>query len=82
MAAALSAAMSEVILKLLEQLMKNHREKQRRKNLCKKEAKHLIDDTGAGSVIMRSRAASHLSGNIENMIHHLVRSDSAASDQV
>ena len=52
MAAALSAAMSKVITKLLEQPMKNCGEKQRRKNLCEKEAKHLTDDTGPRSIIM------------------------------
>ena len=78
----MSAAMSEVISKSREQPTKNHREKQRGKNLREKEAKHLTDDTGAGSVIMQSRAASHLSRNTENMICHLVRSDSEVSDQV
>ena len=52
MAAAMSAAMSEVISKLLEEPMKNHGEKQGRKNLRGKEAKHLTDDTRAGSIIM------------------------------
>ena len=79
-AAAMSVAMSEVILKLLEEPMKNRGEKQHRKNLRRKEAKHVTDDTGAGSVIMRSKAASHMSGNTDNVIHHLVRSDSEASD--
>ena len=81
MAAAMSAAMSEVISKLLEQPMKNHREKQRRKNLRTKEAKHLTDDTREDSVIMWSRAASHLRRDTENVIHQ-VRSDSEASDWV
>ena len=78
----MSAAMSEVISKLLEEHTKNCGEKQHRKNLCGKEAKHLTDDTGAGSVIMRSKAASHMSRNTDNMIHHLVRSDSEVSDWV
>ena len=52
MSAVTSAAMSEVISKLCEQPMKNRREKQCRKNLHEKEAKHLTDDTRAGSVIM------------------------------
>ena len=52
MAAAMSAAMSEVISKLLEKPMRNHGEKQCRKNLRKKEAKHLTDDTGTGSTIV------------------------------
>ena len=52
MVTALSAAMSEVISKLLEQPMKNCGEKQHRKNLHEREAKHLTDDTRAGSVIM------------------------------
>ena len=82
MAAVMSAAMSEVISKLCEQPTKNCREKQRGKNLREKEAKHLTDYTGAGSVIMQSRAASHLSRNTENMICHLVRSDSEVSDLV
>ena len=82
MAAAMSAAMSEIILKLFEQPTKNHGEKQHRKNLHERKAKHLTDDTRAGSVIMQSRAASHQSGNTENVIHHLVRSDSEVSDRV
>ena len=52
MVAVMSAGMSEVISKLLEQPTKNHGEKQHRKNLHKKEAKHLTDNTKAGSVIM------------------------------
>ena len=52
MATAMSAAMSEVISKLLEQPMKDCGEKQRGKNLCEKEAKHLTDDTGTGSAIV------------------------------
>ena len=43
---------SEVISKLLEQPTKNRGEKQCRKNLCEKEAKHLTDDTGMGSAIV------------------------------
>ena len=58
MVTAMSAAMSEVISKLLEQPMKDCGEKQCRKNLCEKEAKHLTDDTRTSSAIMRSRAAS------------------------
>ena len=80
MATAMSAAMSEVISKLLEEPMRNHGEKQRRKDLCGKEAKHLTDDTGAGSIIIQSRAASHMSGNTDNGICHLVGSDSEVSD--
>ena len=80
--AVMSAAMSEVILKLIERPTTNCGEKQHRKNLCEKEAKHLTDNTGAGSLIMQSRGTSHLSGNTENVIHHLVRSDSEASDRV
>ena len=49
---AMSATMSEVISKLLEKPTKGRREKQRRKNLHEKEAKHLTDNTGTGSVIM------------------------------
>ena len=82
MATAMSAAMSKVISKLLEQPTKNHGEKQHRKNLRKREAKHVTDDTGADSVIMQSKAASHMSGNTDNVIHHLVRSDSEVSDRV
>ena len=52
MVAAMTAAMSEVISKLLEQPTKNRGEKQRRKNLRVREAKHLTEDTRAGSVIM------------------------------
>ena len=52
MTTAMSTAMSEVILKLLEQPMKDCRAKQRRKNLCEKEVKHLTDDTRTGSAIM------------------------------
>ena len=80
MATVMSVAMSEVILKLLEEPTRNHGGKQRRKDLRRKEAKHLTDDTGAGSVIKQSKAASHMSGNTDNVIHHLVRSDSEASD--
>ena len=82
MAAAISAAMSEVILKLLERPTKNRGEKQHRKNLREKEAKHLTDDTGTGSAIMRSRTTSHQSGNTDNVIHQLVRSDSESSERV
>ena len=71
---------SELILKLLEEPVKNHGETQRRKNLHKKEAKHLTDDTGTGNAVMRSRAASHQSGNTDNVIHQLVRSDSESSE--
>ena len=62
--------------------MRNRGEKQRRKNLCEKEAKHLIDDTETGNVVMRSRATSHQSGNTDNVIHQLVRSDSESSERV
>ena len=82
MATAMSATMSEVISKLLEQPMKDRGEKQHRKNPRKKEAKHLTDDTGTGSTIMRSRAASHQSGNTESVIRQLVRSDSESSERV
>ena len=78
----LQKTMNEVILKLLERPTRNHEEKQRRKNLRKKEAKHLIDDTRTGNVGMRHRAASHQSGNTENVIHQLVRSDSESSVRV
>ena len=80
MSAAMSTAMSEVILKLLEEPMGNCGVKQRRKDLCGKEAKYLTDNTRAGSVIMQSKAASHTSGNTDNVICHLVRSDSEVSD--
>ena len=73
---------SEVISKLPEEPVKNHGEKQCRKNLRKKEAKHLTDDTGTGNTIMRSRATSHQSGNTNNVIHQLVRSDSESSERV
>ena len=49
---------------------------------AKKEAKHLIDDTGTGNAVMRSRATSHQSGNTDNVIHQLVRSDSESSERV
>ena len=55
--------MNEAILKFLERPTRNCGEKQHRKNLCKKEAKHLADDTGTGNAAMRSRAASDQSGN-------------------
>ena len=74
--------MNEVILKLLERPMRNREEKQCRKNLRKKEAKHFTDDTGTGNAIMRSRATSHQSGNTDNVIHQLVRSDSESSERV
>ena len=76
----LQKTMNEVILKLLEGPMKNHGEKQCRKNLHEKEAKHLTDDTGTGNVVMQSRATSHQSGNTEKVIHQLVRSDSESSE--
>ena len=46
------------------------------------EAKHLTDDTEAGNVVMQSRAASHQSGNTDNVTHQLVRSDSESSEQL
>ena len=49
---AMSAAMNEVITKLLEQPTKDRGEKQHRKNLCEKEAKHLTDNTRTGSAIV------------------------------
>ena len=52
MVAAISTAMSEVISKSLEQPAKNRGDKQRRKDLHEREAKHLTDDTGTGSIIM------------------------------
>ena len=76
----LQKTMNEVIVKFLERPMRNHGEKQRRRKLREKEAKHLTDDTGAGNVVMRSRAASHQSGNTDNVIHQLVRSDSESSE--
>ena len=48
----LQKTMNEVIVKFLERPMRNRGEKQHRKNLCEKEAKHLTDDTGTGSAIM------------------------------
>ena len=76
----LQKTMNEVILKLLERPTRNHEEKQRRKNLRKKEAKHLTDDTGTGNAVMQSRATSHQSGKTDNVIHQLVRSDSESSE--
>ena len=78
----LQKTMNEVILKLLEGPTKNYGEKQHRKNLRENEAKHLTDDTGTGSAIVRSRAASHQSGNTDNVIHQFVRSDSESSERV
>ena len=52
MLASISTAMSEVISKLLEQPVKNHGDRQCRKSLCKREGKHLADNTGTGSIIM------------------------------
>ena len=72
---------SQLILRLLEKPPKKCGDKQHRKNLCEKEAKHLTDDTRTGSVIMRSRATSHQSGNTEKVICQLMRSDSEASEQ-
>ena len=60
--------LSKLISSLLEEPAKKCRDKQCRKNLCEKEAKHLTDNTGTGSAIMRSRAASHQSGNTDNVI--------------
>ena len=74
------AGISQLIIRLLEQPVKTHRDKQHRKNLHDREAKHLIDDTGMGSIIMQSRATSQCSENMENVIHHLVRSDSEVSE--
>ena len=82
MTQAMSTAMSEVISKLLEQPAKTCRNKQRRKNLCEREAKHLADDTGTGSIIKQSRPASQCSRNTENVICHLVRSDSEVSEWI
>ena len=78
----LQKTMNEVIMKFLERPMRSHGEKQHRKNLHEKEAKHLTDDTGTGSAIMRSRAASHQSGNTDNVIQQLMRSDSESSERV
>ena len=68
--------------RLLEKPAKKHGDKQRRKNLHDREEKHLTDNTRTGSVIMQSKAASQCSGNTENVICYLVRSDSEASGQV
>ena len=76
----LQKTINEVIMKFIERPMRNHGGKQRRKNLHEKEAKHPTDDTRTGSAIMRSRAASHQSGNTDNVIHQLVRSDSESSE--
>ena len=48
----LQKTMNEVIMKFLERPTRNRGEKQHRKNLREKEAKHLTDDTGTGSAIM------------------------------
>ena len=72
--------LSKLISSLLEELTKKCGDKQCRKNLCEKEAKHLTDDTGTGSVIMQSSAASHQSGNTDNVICQLMRSDSESSE--
>ena len=74
--------LSKLISSLLEEPTKKHRDKQHRKNLHEKEAKHLTDNTGMGSAIMQSRAASHQSGNTDNVICQLVQSDSESSEQV
>ena len=76
----LHTGFSQLISRLLEKPAKKCGDKQCRKNLCEKEAKHLTDDTRTGSVIMRNRPTSHQSGNTENMIHQLVRSDLEASE--
>ena len=78
----LQKTISEVISKLLEEPTKNCREKQCRKNLREKEAKHLTDDTRMGSAIVQSRATSHQSGNTDNVIHQLMRSHSESSERV
>ena len=79
----LQTAISQLISTLLEEPTKTYeRKKQCRKNLCDREEKHLTNDTGMGSIIMQSKAASQCSGNMENVIHHLVRSDSEVSEQV
>ena len=48
----LQKTMNKVILKLLERPTRNCGEKQGRKNLRKKEAKHLTDDTRTGNTVM------------------------------
>ena len=73
-------SINEVISKLLEQPTKKHGDKQHRKNLSDREEKHLTDNTGIGSIAMRSKATSQHSGNTENVICHLMRSDSEVSE--
>ena len=80
MSTAMSVAMSQVISKLLEQPVKTRGNKKCRKSLHDRDAKHLTDNTGTGSIIMQSRAASQHSGNMENVICNLMRSDSEASE--
>ena len=48
----MAEVMSQVISKLLEQPAKACMNEQHRKSLHDKEAKHLRDDTGTGSIIM------------------------------
>ena len=48
----LHKTINEVIVKFIERPMRNHGEKQCRKNLREKEAKHLTDDTRTGGAIM------------------------------
>ena len=50
----LQKTISKVISKLLDEPTKNCGEKQCRKSLHKKEAKHLTDDTGTGNAIMQA----------------------------
>ena len=62
----LQKTMNEVILKLLERPTRNRGQKQRRKNLREKEAKHLTEDTEAGNIVMRNRAASRFTPEWEH----------------
>ena len=73
---------SQLISRLLEKPAKKCMDKQRRQNPRDREEKYLTDNTRTGSIIMQSKAASQCSKNMENVIQHLVRSDSEASEQV
>ena len=79
---AISTAISKVISKLLEQPVKKHGDKRCRKNLHDREEKHLTDDTGMSSIVMQSKATSQHSGNTENVICHLVKSNLEVSERV
>ena len=57
-------------------------EKNRVERIYAKKRQKTSSDTGTGTAIMRSRGTSHQSGNTDNVIHQLVRSDSESYERV